>query len=174
MIMIEEIKREIARSMNGICAVKIRESGLGYKTTFGVDWVRLREIAAGYAKNYDMAWKLWQSDVREHKLIATLLCPSDEMNTERLGEWMKGVFNTELAEIISFALLSRRKELIPDLIILAKSEKALERLTAFLALGRFRSFSNDLAADDLQRVRENVRMEDREDMRFVHAIENLF
>lgn len=172
--MTEEIKREIARSMNGICAAKIRESGLGYKTTFGVDWVRLREIAAGYAKNYETAWSLWQSDVREHKLIATLLCPLDEMTRERLGEWMRGVFNRELAEILSFALLSRKKELIPDLMLMAESDRDLERLTAYLALGRYRNFSNDLSDDELQRVRENVRMEDCKDIRFVHAIENLF
>lgn len=174
MIMIDEIKKEIARSMNGVCAARIRESGLGYKVTFGVDWVRLREIAAGYAKNYETAWSLWQSDVREHKLIATLLCPLDEMTRERLGEWMRGVFNRELAEILSFALLSRKKELIPDLMLMAESDRDLERLTAYLALGRYRNFSNDLSDDELQRVRENVRMEDCKDIRFVHAIENLF
>ena len=105
---VAQIKHQLALSMNGICAEAIRRSTLGYAKTLGVDWVRIREIASEFEKDYCISDELWHSDVREHKLIATLLCPPAEMTVDRMHEWLEGVTNSELAEILSFALLSRR------------------------------------------------------------------
>lgn len=170
---ISQIKHRLALSMNGICAEKLRESSLGYAKTLGVDWVRIREIASEFDKNYDISFELWQSDVREHKLIATLLCPQNEMNSSRLSDWMKGVTNTELAEILSFALLSKTPAIMEDLIFMENSPVELERLTAYLALGRFHNFSNLMDDKTLNQARKGIKPEDRSKINFIHAIDSL-
>lgn len=167
------IKHTLALSMNGICAEKLRESSLGYAKVLGVDWVRIREIASGFDRDYDVSFALWQSEVREHKLIATLLCPYDAMTTERLGEWKKGITNTELAEIISFALLSRIPSLKGELLEMEGSQKELERLTAYHALGRMHNFSTQMDDDTLDEARKRIKNEDRAKPNFIHAIDSL-
>ena len=167
------IKHRIALSMNGICAETIRNSSLGYVKSFGVDWVRLREIAGEFEKNYDDAHELWQSEVREHKLIATALCPPSEMTENRLAEWINGVFNTELAEILSFALLSRCEHLKEALMKMEEGDEALRRYTAYHALGRMKNFTTWMSSEDIARAVGGIKEEDRRDLRFVHVIESL-
>jgi len=167
------IKHRIALSMNGICAETIRNSSLGYKKSFGVDWVRLREIAAEFEKCYDDALELWKSEVREHKLVATVVCPPSEMTENRMKEWVDGVFNTELAEILSFALLSKCQQLKESLLKMETDEEPLKRYTAYHALGRMKNFTSWMSEEDVKRAREGISNKDREDMRFVHVIESL-
>jgi len=167
------IKHRIALSMNGICAETIRNSSLGYKKSFGVDWVRLREIAGEFEKDYDAAQELWNSDVREHKLVAAVLCPPSEMTEERMDKWMDGVFNTELAEILSFALLSKCEHLKESLIKMETAGEPLMRYTAYHALGRMKNFTSWMNEDDKKRAAAGIRDVDRDDMRFVHVIESL-
>lgn len=167
------IKHRIALSMNGICAESIRNSTLGYKKSFGVDWVRLREIAGEFEKNYDDALELWNSDVREHKLVAAAICPPDEMTDKRLVEWVDGIFNTELAEILSFALLSKCESLKESLMLMENSEKPLLRYTAYHALGRMKNFTTWMSEEDIKKAKEGIKAIDRNDIRFVHVIEAL-
>lgn len=159
--------------MNGICAETIRNSSLGYKKSFGVDWVRLREIAAEFEKDYDDAFELWNSEVREHKLVAAAICPPSEMTEKRMNEWMDGVFNTELAEILSFALLSRCEQLKESLIEMEGADNPLRRYTAYHALGRMKNFTPWMSDDDVRRAQDGVNNEDREDMRFEYVLESL-
>lgn len=167
------IKHMISLSMNGICAETIRNSSLGYTKNFGVDWVRLREIAAEFEKDYDDALELWNSDVREHKLVATALCPPSEMTEKRMTEWMNGVFNTELAEILSFALLSKCEHLKEALIRMEGDSEPLKRYTAYHALGRMKNFTAWMSDEEVKRAQEGVNKGDHEDMRFVHVLESL-
>lgn len=170
---IQEIKRQISLSMNGICAEKFRESGMGYKKCFGVDWVRLREIASEFEQDYDTAVELWSSDVREHKLIATLICPAAEMNAERVREWAEGLVNTETAEILSFALVSRVQNIVTELIEMENSDKDLERLLAYHALGRKKNFTTELTDAEQDKAVKSIKEQDRQDLRFHHAIRAL-
>jgi len=167
------IKHRIALSMNGICAESIRNSSLEYKKSFGVDWVRLREIAGEFEKSYDDARELWLSEVREHKLVAAAVCPPSEMTEERMKEWMEGVFNTELAEILSFALLSKCEHLKSALMEMEESEEPLRRYTAYHALGRMKNFTHWIGEEEKRRIVEGIKECDRGDMRFVHVIESL-
>lgn len=159
--------------MNGICAESIRNSSLGYKKSFGVDWVRLREIAGEFEKNYNDALELWNSDVREHKLVAAALCPPDEMTEKRMKEWTNGIFNTELAEILSFALLSKCEHLKEALLAMENAEEPLLRYTAYHALGRMRNFTTWLSDADIKKAIEGINTVDRDDIHFLHVIEAL-
>ena len=133
---IKSIRRAIYLSMNGICAENIDNSGLEYKQNFGVAWTRLVEIAQNYTQNYDLAERLWLMSIRETKLLATLLCPPQELTTERLTEWVKGITTIELAEIFAFALLRKTTNLTKEILQLEQSENHLHRLTAYHTLAR--------------------------------------
>lgn len=168
-----QIKGLIARSLNGIVAEHIRRSGLGYEQTLGVDWVRLREIAAGFEPDRDIAHHLWLSPVREHKLIATLLCPKCDMDDAEISFWLDGATNSELAEILSFALLSRVPETAERLLSEVRADRRPVRLAAILALGRMARFEHSITAEQLDRARAAVKDEDRENPKFHNALESL-
>lgn len=101
---IAEIRRKIRLSMNGIVSEQMEKMGISYKQNFGVSIPRLREIAKMYEPDYDLALRLWILDVREAKILATLLMPTDKMPEKIANEWLTDINNIELVEQVCMNL----------------------------------------------------------------------
>ena len=100
-----EIKRSFRLLMNGPGSQSMRDKGLGYKINWGVPFTELRKMAEEYGKDYDLAIELWKEDIRECKILATLIMPSEKMLAEITDLWMEQVTNQELVEMLVFNLL---------------------------------------------------------------------
>lgn len=100
-----EIKRSFRLLMNGPGSQSMREKGLGYKINWGVPFTELKKMAEEYGKDYDLAIELWKEDIRECKILATLIMPADTMLAEITDLWMEQVNNQEMVEMLVFNLL---------------------------------------------------------------------
>jgi hypothetical protein len=110
---IQEITKEIKRSfrlmMDGATAQSMRQKGLEYKLNWGSTIPRLRqmaeEIKAKYGATpeadsmlYSLSISLWKENVRECKLLATMLMPPEKMLPEVADIWMEQTTQIEVAE----------------------------------------------------------------------------
>ena len=102
---VKTIKRSFRLYMNGVTAQSLRDKGADYKLSWGVSNQHLREMAAEYPVDYDLAIALWKSEVRECKILATLLMPADAMPREVVDIWMEQLPNQEIGEQLVFNLL---------------------------------------------------------------------
>ena len=100
-----EIKRSFRLLMNGPGSQSMREKGLGYKINWGVPFTELKKMAEEYGKDYDLSIELWKEDIRECKILATLIMPADKMLAEITDLWMEQVNNQEMVEMLVFNLL---------------------------------------------------------------------
>ena len=101
---VREIKQSFRQMMDGAVAQSMRQKGLGYSLNCGVTLPRLREKADETGKNYDLAIALWKENVRECKILATMLMPPDEMLSEVVDIWMEQTPTVEIAEQAAFNL----------------------------------------------------------------------
>ena len=101
---VREIKQSFRQMMDGAVAQSMRQKGLGYSLNWGVTLPRLREKADETGKNYDLAIALWKENVRECKILATMLMPPDEMLSEVVDIWMEQTPTVEIAEQAAFNL----------------------------------------------------------------------
>jgi hypothetical protein len=101
---VKEIKREFRVMMNGVTAQSMRDKGLNYKLNWGAMLPRLREMAEEIGKDYNLAIALWKEDVRECKILATMIMPPDEVLPEVIEIWMEQTPNLEIAEQAAFNL----------------------------------------------------------------------
>ena len=99
------IKRSFRLLMNGPGSQSMRDKGLGYKLNWGVPFYELKKMAQEYGKDYDLAIELWKEDIRECKILATLIMPADRMLAEITDIWMEQVQSQEMAEMLAFNLL---------------------------------------------------------------------
>ena len=99
------IKRSFRLLMNGPGSQSMRDKGLGYKLNWGVPFYELKKMAEEYGKDYDLAIELWKEDIRECKILATLIMPADKMLPEITDLWMEQVQSQEMAEMLAFNLL---------------------------------------------------------------------
>jgi hypothetical protein len=101
---VKEIKQSFRQLMDGAVAKSMRDKGLDYKLNWGATLPRLREMADELGKDYDLAIALWKEDVRECKILATMVMPADRMLSEVCDIWMEQIPSQELAEQAAFNL----------------------------------------------------------------------
>ena len=104
---VRQIKAQLRLFMNGVLSQSLREKGLQYRLIFGVELPRLQEIAANYEPNHELAQALWKEDIRECKILAAYLQPTDTFDSELADFWMESIHNTELADYVCMALFRR-------------------------------------------------------------------
>ena len=95
---IKEIKQSFRLLMDGSIAQSMRDKGVDYHLNWGVTLPRLREKADEIGKDYDLAIALWKENVRECKILATMIMPPGEILPEVVDIWMEQTETIEIAE----------------------------------------------------------------------------
>ena len=90
--------------MDGATAASMREKGLKYKLNWGATLPRLREKADEIGMDYELAIGLWKENVRECKILATMIMPPKRMLPEVADIWMEQTPTVEIAEQAAFNL----------------------------------------------------------------------
>lgn len=101
---IREIKQNFRFMMNGPASQSMRDKGLDYHLNWGVPFIQLKSMASDIGKDYDLAVALWKENIRECKILATLLMPADKMPQEVAEIWMEQTHSQEMAEMQAFNL----------------------------------------------------------------------
>lgn len=143
---VKEIKRSFRLMMNGVASQSMRQKGTEYQVNWGIGLVELRNMAAEYGKNYDLAIALWKENIRECKILATMIMPAEEMLTEVADIWMEQTPTQEIAEIAAFQLY----QYLEDAPVLAfkwlATGKTLYEICGFQVLARL--FMQGLEPDE--------------------------
>ncbi|MGM9705169.1 MAG: DNA alkylation repair protein [Prevotella sp.] len=101
---IRHIKRTFHLFMNGVTSRSMRDKGLDYKINWGVPLMQLRTMAQEYGKDYDLAVGLWTNDIRECKILATMIMPFGDMSRSLAEDWMKHTKSVEIIEMCALNL----------------------------------------------------------------------
>jgi hypothetical protein len=99
--------------MDGAVAQSMRDKGLNYHLNWGATLPRLKAKAEELKANsqqpnaksqYDLAIALWKENVRECKILATMLMPPERMLPGVCDIWMEQIPSQEIAEQAAFNL----------------------------------------------------------------------
>ncbi len=101
---LKAIKQSFRLMMNGVAAQSMRGKGLEYKINWGVPIVELKKQAQEIGKDYDLAIELWKEDIRECRILATMIMPIDKMQPDMTEQWMEQTPTQEIAEIAAMNL----------------------------------------------------------------------
>ena len=122
--------------MNGMASQSMREKGLGYSINWGVSLPTLKTLAEEYGKDYELAIELWKENIRECKILATLIMPPADMQPDLACLWVSQVPNQEIAAMVSFNLfqyIDGAKDLAFKWLA---SESELEQMCGYNVLSR--------------------------------------
>lgn len=97
----------LRKQMNGAVSESMQRDGQKYGLNYGVSIATVREIVAGEECDYDFAKYLFKQQVRELRLAACHLAEPSKVDTHEFPFWARGIVNSELAEELAFALLSK-------------------------------------------------------------------
>ena len=111
-LIIKEIKQSFRQMMDGAVAQSMRDKGLNYHLNWGATLPRLKAKAEDIVNSqqltadsqYSLAIALWKENIRECKILATMLMPPEEMLPEVCDIWMEQIPSQEIAEQAAFNL----------------------------------------------------------------------
>ena len=111
---VKEIKQSFRLMMDGAVAQSMREKGLNYHLNWGATLPRLKakaeelksmfNVQCSTFNVYDLAIALWKENVRECKILATMLMPPEQMLPGVCDIWMEQIPSQEIAEQVAFNL----------------------------------------------------------------------
>lgn len=101
---LKQIKQSFRLLMNGEANRSMREKGVNYHLNWGVSLVDLRQMAKEYGKDYELAIELWKENIRECKILATMIMPAERMLPEIVDIWIEQTQEVEIAEQAAFNL----------------------------------------------------------------------
>ena len=102
---LKEIKRSFRLLMNGVASRQMRASGLDYHLNWGVTLTDLKAMASQYEQDEHLAMELWKENIRECKILATMIMPAEKMTPELTDLWMEQAGTQEIVEVLAFNLL---------------------------------------------------------------------
>ena len=133
---VKEIKQSFRQMMDGSVAKSMRDKGVDYKLNWGATLPRLQAKAAELGKNYDLAIALWKENVRECKILATMITPADQVLPEVIDIWMEQTDTQEIAEQAAYNLYQYLPYAPEKAYSWMASEKELYQLCGFHVLSR--------------------------------------
>ena len=133
---VKEIKQSFRLLMDGAVAQSMRDKGVDYRLNWGVTLPLLKGKAEEIGKNYDLAIALWKENVRECKILATMLMSPDEMLPEVIDIWMEQMPSQEIAEQAAFNLFQYLPFAADRAFAWIASDKDLYQLCGFHILSR--------------------------------------
>lgn len=133
---LQEIKQNLRTMMNGPLSQSLREKGLGYRVIFGVEWPRLMAFAAEIGKDHSLAQDLWKEDIRECRLLAGLVQPTESFYPEIADIWVESMRYPEEAQYTVLTLFSHLPYASDKAFQWIAAAEEMKQLCGFLLLGR--------------------------------------
>lgn len=133
---VKKIKRSFRLFMNGVASSSMRDKGLEYKINWGIPVTRLRDMAAQYAPSVALAERLWESDVRECKILATMLMPAERFSEPMALSWLSACNNQEMVEMLVFNLVQNMPGVETFVVSLLHSDEPNASLAALHLVSR--------------------------------------
>ena len=133
---LKKIKQSFRLYMNGPASQSMREKGLNYNVNWGVPLINLHEMAKEYGKDYELAVALFKENVRECKILATLIMPADRMEAELAEVWLEQTRTQEIAEMLAMNLFQHVDYASVLAFECIASEKILYQICGFNLLSR--------------------------------------
>lgn len=133
---LKKIKQSFRLLMNGVTAQSLRDKGLEYHLNWGANLLHLQEMAKDYDKDLSLALALWKEDIRECKILATLLMPTKEFTSDLATLWIEQLRSQEIAELLCMNLLQHVPYASDMAFQLLAEEHEMPRLCGFNILAR--------------------------------------
>lgn len=146
------VKLHLRGVMNGVVSQSIRDRGVNYRLIFGVDIPRLQQLSEEIEHSADLASALWKEDVRECRLLATMIYPPTEFCTELADIWIEQMKYPEEAECAVMFLFSKVKGMSSKLFEWISSEQSTYQHCGWLLLGRYLSMKLQLSKRDTDEI----------------------
>lgn len=108
-----EVVSKLRQLRNGDAVDTMTRMGIIYPINYGVSIPNLKQIAAQYVGNHNLAITLFEQDIRECKILASLIDDPAQVTGEQIDQWSAHFTNIEIVEQVCSNLFWRVEYSLP-------------------------------------------------------------
>jgi len=150
----EEYKRivkKIKAFQNGEVSESLIRMGISYPLVFGLTINQIKDIALPYKLNNELAWFLWQKEIRETKLLSLMIFDPANLTKDETVQLVKGFTNAELVEQAVIHVLTKQTEPLSNAVKFCQNESEFVKMTGYNLLARLSIIDNNISISDVIR-----------------------
>jgi 3-methyladenine DNA glycosylase AlkD len=122
--------------------------GITPQKTFGVSIPNLRKIAQEAGRNRDLAQKLWASDIRETRILASMIDELKEVTEKQMERWVKDFDYWEICDQCCMNLFEKTRFAYPKAKEWSQREDEFVKRAGYVLMARLAV--SDKKAEDSQ------------------------
>lgn len=130
------MQAQIRLHMNGATTGQMEKSGIHYRINYGVGIPHLKQLAKRIPVSFELAERMWFSEIREMMLLAAIIVPAEKMTEDVCRLWSEQINNKDLVERTSMFLWLRIKDIRQILGEWMNGENNYLKATALYTIGR--------------------------------------
>ena len=145
--------------MNGVTAQSLRDKGVNYHLNWGVSLQHLQEMAAeikaeGHtpAEFHELSILLWKENIRECKILATMLMPADNFPADLAMLWVEQTPTQEVAELAAMHLYQHLPYAKDMALQLIAQPYEMAQLQGYCILARLFSNNTEFTESEINEV----------------------
>lgn len=155
---IDSIINSLHKYKDGEISQRMKEKGIHYKANYGTSIVWLKKISEKYIGNNELANRLWLRDVRETKILATLIAKPQNQFLNTVKNWLHEIETEELSEQLGVNFLSRIKELPKNAVDYLAMEGKFIHGSIWVALSVFLIKGGEITVDESAILLEKIKL----------------
>jgi len=146
--------------------------GITAKNIYGVSIPNLRKIAKEIGVNHNLAQQLWKSDIRETRILASMIGDPKMVTEEQMEEWVKDFDYWEICDQCCMNLFEKTEFVYQKGVEWSSREEEFVKRAGFVLMARLAV--SDKKADDerFERLLPLIKREASDDRNFVKKAVN--
>jgi len=145
----KEILKEIIKYGNSELKSNLKRFKINIEKSYGVSIKDLRKIAKGIGKDHDLAMKLWDSGIREAKILASMIDDPELVTSEQMETWANDFDSWDVCDECCTNLLAKTRFAYEKAIIWSKSDKEFVKRAGFVLMANIARHRKDIDKDQL-------------------------
>jgi 3-methyladenine DNA glycosylase AlkD len=163
----EDIIKELKSLANPKAVDGMVKYGITPNRAYGVSIPNLRKLAKRIGKNHKLAEKLWKTNIRETKILASMIDEPDLVTEQQMESWVKDFDYWEICDQVCQNLFSYTKFAYKKAIEWSKREEEFVKRAGF-ALMAWLAFKDKEAEDEkFERFLPVIKQEATDNRNFV-------
>lgn len=167
---------EVLKKLKKLCNPKALEGmakfGITPKKAFGVSIPNLREIAKEIGTNHDLAQKLWKLNIRETRILASMIEDPKLVTEQQMEDWVKDFDYWEICDQVCQNLFIYTKFAYKKCIEWAKDESEFVKRAGFALMAWLASKDKRANDKDFEKFMPVIKSQANDDRIYVKKAVN--
>jgi 3-methyladenine DNA glycosylase AlkD len=143
----EQIIKELKSLANPKAVEGMAKYGITPERAYGVSIPNLRKLAKRIGRNHKLAEKLWRIDIRETKILASMIDEPDLLTEQQMESWVKEFKYWEICDQVCQNLFSYTKFAYKKAIEWSRREEEFVKRSGFVLMA-WLAFKDKEAEDE--------------------------